>query len=55
MYGNDIEKVKIPNLTDKKLNTKILKELETLEEKSNTHVISDIEEQRSKILKKYLK
>jgi len=55
VYGNDIEKVKIPNLTDKKLNTKILKELETLEEKSKTLVISDIEEQRAEILKKYLK
>jgi type I restriction enzyme M protein len=54
VYGNDIEKVKIPLFTDSKITKKILKEIDTLEEKAKTHVIADIDEQREKILKKYL-
>ncbi|MFT3904386.1 MAG: N-6 DNA methylase [Niabella sp.] len=54
VYGNDIEKVKIPLFTDIKVTKKILKEIDILEDKAKTHVIADIEEQREKILKKYL-
>lgn len=55
VYGNDIEKVKIPQFSDTKLVNKILKEIDLLEEKAKTHVISDIEKQKEGILKKYLK
>lgn len=54
VYGNDIEKVKIPLLSDSKTAKKIVKEIEVLEEKAKTRVIADIDEQREKILKKYL-
>lgn len=44
-------KIPLPPL---KVQEKIIEEIIKLEEKSKTHVISDIEEQRAKILKKYL-
>lgn len=54
VYGNDIEKVKIPLFTDSKVTQKILKEIDALEEQAKTHVIADIDGQREKVLRKYL-
>jgi type I restriction enzyme M protein len=54
VYGNDIEKVKIPSFTDKKIIQKILNEIELLEEKAKTHVVSNIDKQREMIIRKYL-
>ena len=54
VYGNDIEKVKIPLFTDFKITHKILEEIDALEAKAKTHVVADIDKQREQILKKYL-
>ncbi|WP_433765540.1 N-6 DNA methylase [Flavobacterium ginsenosidimutans] len=54
VYGNDIEKVKIPSFADKKIIQKILNEIDALDEKSKTHVVSNIEKKREAIIRKYI-
>lgn len=53
VYKDDIEKVKIP-IIDKILAFKILNEIDSLEKKSKTIVINDLDEQIEIIIKKYL-
>gem|GEM_PF-4965018 len=47
------DEVKIP-VPPIKIQEKIIKEIEELEEKSKTVVINDLQEQKNNILKKYL-
>lgn len=53
VYGDDLEKIKIP-LLSKEIQNKIILEIEKLEKESKTIVINDIEKQKEIILKKYL-
>ncbi len=53
VYKDDIEMVKIP-VMDRSLCQKILSEIESLELKAKTVVISDSEQQKEAIIKKYL-
>jgi len=53
VYKDDIEKIKIP-VFDKQQAKKVLEEIEQLEEKAKTIVISDFDGEIEKILEKYL-
>jgi type I restriction enzyme M protein len=53
VYGKDIANIKIPNVS-KSIQQKIIAEIEALEEKAKTTVISELQAEKDKILKKYL-
>ncbi|MCL2436049.1 MAG: restriction endonuclease subunit S, partial [Lentimicrobiaceae bacterium] len=53
VYKEDIEKIKIPTFDKSKVSA-IMTEIENLEEKAKTVVISDFESEIKRILKKYL-
>ncbi len=53
VYGDDLAKIKIP-FPKQETQEKIIKEIDELEKKAKTVVIKNLQEEKNKILKKYL-